>query len=136
MKEPLDIYEIDMMPPEMKAYLRNYGYSFSQRACEFAVSLMRTKKGEKITPYSDEQVEALLKKYGVELEKNENYNAVYVANMLLADKMKSSIPDEAHLALGIKDVIDDYDASPRLVFKQWVTKMDDEGETIPWLKLL
>ena len=54
------MYEVEMMPPEMKAYLRNYGYSFSKKACEFAVSHMRrenksTGKMEKIESIEDEE---------------------------------------------------------------------------------
>lgn len=139
--QPLDMYEIDFMPKKMKAYLRNYGYSFSKKACEYAVSLMRkenpsTKKEEKIEPWSKEQVEEMLKKYNVVLENNVGYNATYVANMLQADMYKSSITDEQHLALGIKNIIDDIDASPRLVFKKWITAMDDAGIPIEWSELM
>ena len=134
---PLDSFEIEFMPIEMKAYLRNNGFSFSKKACEWAVSLLRkvnpsTKKEEMIEPWNKDQVDDLLKKYNVTLENNVGYNYVYVCNMLVADKYKSSIPDEQHLALGIKDCIDDPDASPRLVFKQWVTHMDDSGIPIDW----
>ena len=67
-KQPLDMYDVDFMPQEMRAYLRNYGFSFSKKACEYAVSLMKkenpsTKKTEKIEPWSKEQVEDLLKKH-------------------------------------------------------------------------
>lgn len=140
-RTPLDTFEMDFTPMEMKAYLRNYGFSFSKKSCDYAVSLLRkenpsTKKEEPIEPWSKEQVDELLKKYNVTLENNVGYNYVYVANMLKADKFKSSIPDEQHLALGVKDVIDDVDASPRLVFKQWITHMDDSGEPIDWSSLL
>ena len=134
---PLDSFEVDFMPIEMKAYLRNNGFSFSKKACEWAVSLLRkenpsTKKEEVIEPWNKDQVDDLLKKYNITLENNVGYNYIYVCNMLVADKYKSSIPDESHLALGIKDCIDDPDASPRLVFKQWVTHMDDSGIPIDW----
>lgn len=140
-REPLDTYEMEFMPMEMKAYLRNHGFSFSKKACEYAVGLMRkenpsTKKQEKIEAWNKEQVDEILKRHNITLENNVGYNYVYVANMLKADKYKSSIPDEQHLAMGIKDVIDDVDASPRLVFKQWITKMDDEGEPIEWSELM
>lgn len=140
-RQPLDTYEMDFMPIEMKAYLRNYGFSFSKKACDFAVKLMRkenpsTKKKEKIEPWSKEQVEEMLKKHNVTLENNVGYNATYVANMLQADMYKSSIPDEPRLALGIKNIIDDVDASPRLIFKKWITAMDDAGEPIDWASLL
>lgn len=140
-RQPLDTYEADFMPMEMKAYLRNYGYSFSKKACDLAVSLMRkenpsSKKLEKIETWNKDQVDELLKKHNVVLENNVGYNYVYVANMLKSDKYKSSIPDEQHLALGVKDVIDDPDASPRLVFKQWVTHMDDSGIPIEWSDIM
>ena len=140
-KTPLDTFELEFMPMEMKAYLRNYGFSFSKKACEWAVSQMKkenpaTKKEEKIEPWIKDQVEEMLKKYNVVLENNVGYNHVYAANMLKSDKFKSSIPDEQHLAMGVKDIIDDVDASPRLLFKQWVTHMDDSGIPIPWEEIL
>lgn len=140
-KQPLDSYEMDFMPMEMKAYLRNYGFSFSKKACDYAVSLMKkenpsTKREEKIEPWSKEQVDEMLKRFNVTLENNVGYNATYVANMLKADMFKSSIVDEQRLALGVKDIIDDYDASPRLVFKKWITSMDDAGLPIEWSELI
>lgn len=139
--QPLDSYEMDFMPMEMKAYLRNYGFSFSKKACDYAVSLMKkenpsTKREEKIEPWSKEQVDEMLKRFNVTLENNVGYNATYVANMLKADMFKSSIVDEQRLALGVKDIIDDYDASPRLVFKKWITSMDDAGLPIEWSELI
>jgi hypothetical protein len=140
-KTPLDTFELEFMPMEMKAYLRNNGFSFSKKACEWAIDHLKkenpsTKKEEKIEPWNKEKVDELLKKYNVVLENNVGYNYVYTCNMLLADKYKSSIPDEQHLALGIKDCIDDIDASPRLIFKQWITHMDDSGIPIDWESLL
>lgn len=140
-KTPLDTFELEFMPMEMKAYLRNNGFAFSKKACEFAVGLLRkenpaTKKEEKIEPWTKDQVEDLLKKHNIILENNVGYNHVYAANMLKADKFKSSIPDEQHLAMGVKDIIDDVDASPRLLFKQWITHMDDSGIPIDWEEIL
>ena len=140
-RQPLDMYEVDFMPVGMKAYLRNHGFSFSKKACEFAVDLLRkenpsTKKEEKIEPWSKEKVDDLLKKHNITLENNIGYNYIYTCNMLVADAYKSSIEDELHLAKAIKDKIDDIDASPRLVFKQWITHVDDSGIPIPWEDLL
>lgn len=129
------------MPPEMKAYLRNYGYSFSKKACEFAISLMRrenrpTGKMEKIEPYGKAKVEELLEKNGVKLENNIGYNFVYVLNMAMADYWKQSIEDEAHLARHIKAVIDDVDDNPENIFRMWIAKMDGNGIPIPWEDLM
>lgn len=136
-RTPLDIYEVEMMPAAMKAYLRNHGYSFSKKACDFAVSLMErrnkaTDKAEKIEAYSKEKVEDLLSKNGVTLKNNIGYNFVYIANMSLSDYMKESIEDEAHLAKHIRCIIDDVDDNPENIFRMWVAKMDGNGIPIPW----
>ena len=135
------MYEVEMMPPEMKAYLRNYGYSFSKKACEFAVSHMRrenksTGKMEKIEPYSKSKAEELLEKNGVKLENNMGYNFVYVLNMSMADYWKQSIEDEAHLAKHVKAIIDDVDENPENLFRMWIAKMDGNGIPIPWEDIL
>lgn len=138
---PFDMYEVEMMPAEMKAYLRNYGYSFSKKACEFAVSHMErenktTGKMEKIEPYSKDKAEELLEKYGVKLENNIGYNFVYVLNMSLADYWKESIDDEEHLAKHVKAIIDDADDNPDNLFRMWIAKMDGNSIPIPWEDLL
>lgn len=135
------MYDVEMMPPRMKAYLRNYGYSFSKKACELAVSLMEreskaTGNLEKIEPYSKERVEEMLTKNGVTLKNNIGYNFVYVANMILADFWKESIEDEQHLAKHIKCIIDDVDDNPENLFRMWIAKMDGNGVPIPWEDIL
>lgn len=136
-RTPLDMYDVEMMPPTMKAYLRNYGYSFSKKACEWAVSLMERKnkatdKKEKIEPYSKEKTEELMNKYGVKLENNIGYNFVYVINMSMADYWKESIDDEQHLVKHVKAIIDDVDDNPENLFRMWIAKMDGNGIPIPW----
>lgn len=136
-RTPLDIFEIELMPAEMKAYLRNNGYSFSKKACEFAISLMRKKDkstGDErmIEPMSKEKVDDILSKYGVKLRNNVGYNAVYIANMSLADYMKESIEDELHLARHIKCIIDDVDDNPENIFRMWIAQLDGNGIPIPW----
>ncbi len=131
----------DYFPQEMRAYYRNYGWSFSKRACEYAVSQMArrskaTDKAEKIEPWSKEKVEELLAKYNIKLEHNSNYNFVYVCNKAIADCYNSSVPDEAHLAMHIKDVIDDIDGCTDSIFNCWVTTQEDKGISIPWEDLI
>ena len=121
----------------MRAYLRNYGYSFSKRGCEYAVNQMKRKnnatgKLENIEPYSKDKAEELLSKNGVTLENNVGYNFVYVMNMILADRWKSSVEDELHLCKAVKDEIDDVDGVPESVFRCWITKQEDKGIPIPW----
>lgn len=132
---PLDIY--DDMPPAMKAYISNYGFHFSKKACECAVKGMKKKspatgKLEPIEAWNKEQVEGLLSKNGVRLENAKMYDFVFVANMCKADYYKSSITDEQHLALFVKDYIDDPDASDETAFRRWLATMIGNGEPIEW----
>jgi hypothetical protein len=138
-KQALDIY--DDMPKDMRRYLSHYGWHFSQKACEWAVSLMRkenpsTKKLEKITPYTKEQVDELLKKYNVNIEDKGGYDYIFAANMCKADYLRSSIPDEAHLALYIKDVIDDPDAGDGVTMRRWYATMVANGEMVDWSEIM
>ncbi len=136
---PLDAY--DERPREMRTYLANNGWNFNKKACDMAVSGMRRKnpatgKLEKIEPYNKEQVEDLLNKYGVKLENNVGYNFVYVCNMGRADYLKSSITDEAHLALYVKDVIDDPDNEGGNVFRKWYADCIANEEIVDWDEIL
>lgn len=61
-----DVY--DNIPEEMRTYLQNYGFNFSEKMCDWAISMMKTKEG-KITPITKDQVTAMLKKYNITLER-------------------------------------------------------------------
>ena len=131
----------DRRPEEMEAYLSNFGWHFNKKMYEFAVSLMKklnpsTGKKERIEPISKEKVDELLTRYGIKLENNVLYDYVYVANMGKADYLKSSIPDEAHLALYIKDTIDDPDAPDGTTMRRWYATMIASGEPIEWDEML
>lgn len=124
-------------PTWLDAYISYRGWHFDKNSCDFAVSLMKrvnpsTGRKEKIDPMSKESVDALLNKYGIKLENNVGYDYVYVANMCKADFLKSSVPDEQHHAMYIRDVIDDADASDGEIMREWWAKMVARGEFVPW----
>lgn len=133
METPLDIR--DWMPTQMAKYISNYGWHFSKEACQFAVSLMRKKdaQGKSVgIPFTPKnEVQDFLKKQGIVLENDNQYDAVYVYHMCKADYAKS-IPDDAHLAWYIKETIDDIDSSPETTFRKWRAAMDGNGKAIPW----
>lgn len=136
---PLDMY--DDIPEEMRRYLKQNGWHFNRKSCEFAVSLMRKKnpttgKLERVEMMPKEQVDALLAKFGITLENNVDYDYVYVANMVKADMYKSSIADEQHLAMYVKDVIDDVDAGDGEVMREWDAKMTSRGIAVEWDEIL
>lgn len=130
----LDLYE--KMPSGMPEYLSAYGWHFSKKACEAAVSKMKDRNGKKIEPYTKEKVEQLLKTYNIQLENDKAYDCVYVANMVKADYFGSSIPNEQYLALFIKDFIDDKDGYEGLPFTRYYADCIGSGNPLIWEDLM
>ena len=130
----MDIYS--EMPRAMKRYLASNGWHFNKAACEFAAKYMKKDGGSRITPYDKEQVDELLQKYGIQLENDLGYDAVYVANMCKADHLKGSITDEAHMAMYIKETLDDPDGSDGDVMYCWFNKMERAGIPVDWDALM
>lgn len=126
MRTALDLY--DDRPTSMKRYLKYYGKHFNKKLCEFAVSKMKHGK----TAITKDKVDEMLSKYNIELENNELYDYVYVLNMGNNDFMGSSIIDEKHLAIYVKDVIDDEDGYDGIVFNRWYADMVCTGTPIEW----
>ena len=133
----LDMY--DKLPSGMREYLAAYGWHFSKKMCEWAISRMKVEKNgkpEKLEAMKRDEVEELLKKLAVKLENDKGYDAVYVANMAKADYFKSSIPDEAHLAMFVKDYIDDVDSYPGMPFTRFYADCIGSGTPILWEQML
>ena len=130
MRTSLDIY--DDRPLSMKRYLKYYGQHFNRKLCNFAVSKMDHGK----SPIGKEKIDEILQKNSVKLENNELYDYVYVYNMGNNDFMGSSIIDEKHLALYVKDVIDDKDGYDGIVFNRWYADTVTQGIPIEWDDML
>ena len=125
----------DDIPEGMKLYINNYGCHFNKKLCKEAVSRMYKNndgKKEYIKPYSKEQVDSMLEAYGIRLERNKLYDAVYVANMCKADFLGKSVPTEQHLAKYVKDVIDDADAEEGYVFNRFYADCMFMDNPIEW----
>lgn len=98
---------------------------FDEKSLAEAVKAMYRKesatgRAKQIIPLSKTEVDRLLERTGVEVVNKGNLDYVYVANMAKADFWRSSIEDEHHLALYIKDVMDDVDAPEGSVFLKWI----------------
>jgi len=129
----------DDIPEGMKYYLNNYGCHFNKRLCEEASSRMYTmKNGRKahIEPYTKEQVDTLLRNNGITIQRNKMYDAVYVANMCKADFLGKSISDESHLAMYIRDVLDDADAEEGYVFNRFYADCMFMNNPIDWEEVI
>ncbi len=133
MRNSLDQY--DQRPSDMIKYLSNYGWHFTRKMCEFAVSQMR-KGGKRINMLDRARVDTILKNAGVTIENNQLYDYVYVANMAYADFYGSSILNDSQLAKYIKDVIEDEDGYDGLVFNRWYADTCKLGIAIDWEEMI
>lgn len=130
----LDVHEV--FPKGFQEYLKNYGWHFSKKMCEFAVSHMRDRNGKKFDPYNKEKVDTLLKQNNIELKRDKGYDSVYVCNMAASDYLGSSIPNQQYLALFIRDYIDDEDGYEGLPFTRYYADTIGSGTPIIWEEML
>ena len=123
-------------PMGLEKYLSMYGWHFSKKLCNFAVSNMRKDSGEKIAPITKEALDLLLAKNSIELDNKFGYDYVFVANMCKADYLGSSVPDETHLAKFVKDYCDDYDGYSELPMTRFYADTIGKGIPIIWEDML
>ena len=96
-------------PEGMDEYLSYYGWHFSKKMCDWAVSRMYRLVNDRpvpIDPISKERLDDILKRYSAKLTKDKGYDAVYVANMCKADYLGRSVKDEGSLVQFIIDTIE------------------------------
>jgi len=117
-------------------YVDMYGYHFSKKLYEWAVSMMRDRTGGKPQVMSKEQVTEWLKVQGVTLKNDKGYDAAYVLAMARADYMGSSLKDDAHLALFVRDYLDDVDGSKSKAFDHFVVDCKANDEPIFWDEMM
>lgn len=134
-RQRLDTY--DDFPSGMKEYLQKYSWHFSKKMFEWAVSGMRKKnaatgKDEPVECWDKEKVDEFLKKNGIQLKNAVAYDAAYVCNMARADYFKSSIADEIHLAMFVRDYIDDSDGYDGLPFTRFIADCIGSGKPVMW----
>ena len=123
-------------PTGLEKYLSMYGWHFSKKLCNFAVSSMKKDNGERIAPITKEALDLLLAKNGVVLDNKFGYDYVFVANMCKADYLGSSVPDEAHLAKFVKDYCDDPDGYEELPMTRFYADTIGKGIPIIWEDML
>lgn len=137
-RENLTAYEL--MPDELAIYLSHNGPHFNKKCCEFAVNQMfkvdDNNNPEYFEPYTKHELEELLKSYNIKVKHSRLEDIVYVANMCKADYLHNSIIDEQHLAMYIKDTLDDPDGCDGLVFNRWIADMKWLGIPIPWYEFI
>ena len=128
-------------PSGMQEYLDTYGWHFSKKMCEWAVSKMKRKnpqtgKEEPLDYMEKDKAEEFLKKYNVTLPDVKGYDHVYILSMVRADYFKSSIADEAHMALYVKDFFSDTDGYPTMAFTRFYADCIGKSDMPIWEDML
>lgn len=125
-------------PSGMEDYLSVYGWHFSKKMYEWASGKMYKKlpdgRKDYIRPYTKEQFENIMQRYGVKVDFT--YDALYIANMCKADFLGSSVIDEHHLVLYVKDVVEDPDAYDGMPFTRFYADCIGSGMPIDWEDML
>ena len=122
--------------PYKEMYLAEMGWHFNKKACEYAVRFLKDRNNKPIKPYSKEEVDELLTKQNVTLEKSKGWDYVYVANMAKSDMDGSPLADDRSIANYIKVVIDDVDAADGEVMGCWYVKMIFRHIPVDWAMFL
>lgn len=132
-RQSLDQY--DIRPQDMKAYLQNYGWHFTRKMCDFAISKM-VKNGSALNRMTTEQIDNMLRNSGISLMNNQLYDYIYVAHIAYAKYYGSSIQSDQQLAKYIKDTIDYEDSYDGAIFTEWYADMCKKGIPIDWEGML
>ena len=120
----------------MEEYLEDYGFHFNKRLFEFAVEMMADRNGQPLKPWDKQKSTDFLKANGVSLKNDMGHDAAYVLNMARADYFGSSIVDDPHLAMFVKDYLDDRDGSPTRAFDEFYIKTVAMGIPIFWDEMM
>lgn len=125
----------DEIPEGMDRYLSMYGPHFNKKLCKEAVSRMYGDDDDD-NHYTKEQVDELLKSYNIKPKRGKMYDTTYIANMCKFDFLGRSVPDERHLAMYIKDMLDDADAEEGYVFNRFYADCMFMGNPVEWEDVL
>lgn len=125
MKE--DFTEYDIKPADFLNYLRYYGPHFNKKLCDFACKQLPKRE------YTKEKLDILLQTHNVEIPNNKLYDYVYVANWGRSLFYGSSISDERHFILFLKDV---FEKEHDLIFNRWYADMSKKGIPIEWEEMI
>jgi hypothetical protein len=88
-------------------------------------------KMEKVTPYTKEQLDAMIKTNNINIENDVGYDALFVLNMAKADYHGSSITEDVKMIKFVKDYLDDPDGYDGIAMTRFYADCIGKGEIIP-----
>jgi hypothetical protein len=122
-----DFTKYDIKPESFINYLRYYGEHFNKKLCEFACSNLDK------CDYTKEKLDVLLQAHKIEIPNAKLYDAVYIANWCKSVFYGSSIVDEKHFILFIKDL---FEKESGLIFNRWYADIAKQGIPIEWEEMI
>lgn len=122
----------DKYPEDMREYLSTYGWHFSKKMAEWAISKMRDRNEEKVKPKDKEALHQQLKSAGIDTDKIVGYDAVYVEAMARSDFFGSSITTDAHILKFVGDYLNDKDGYEDIAFNRFYADTIGKGIYIDW----
>lgn len=117
-------------------YVDMYGLHFNKKLYEYAVSMMRDRNNNKVPLIDKEKVTEFLKNHGITLKNDKGHDAAYVYMMARSDYFGSAITDDNHLAMFVRDFLDDIDGSKTKAFDHFVVDCRSKEEPIYWDEML
>lgn len=120
----------------MRKYLSFNGFHFSKPMYLWAVSMLKDRNGNKVDYMEKEQVMDILRRNNVTDLPDMGYDIPFVYLRKKSDSLGGSIPDEAHLALAVKEFFTDKDGYDTMAFDEFLAKVSAKGISVPWEDLL
>ena len=93
--------------------------------------------GKQQKPLEKKEFDDVMRAYGITLKRKDGfYDGPYVWSMAKSDYLGKSIIDEQHLAMFVRDYIDDEDGNPTRAFDEFIANCNAKGVDIPWADLI
>lgn len=120
----------------MGEYLSTYGWHFSKKMAEWAISMMRGRDGAKVKMKDKEQLMSEMKMHGIDTSEFEGYDAVFVEAMARSDYFGSSITDDMHVYKYVYDYLCDKDGYDGIALTRFHADCIGKGMPIYWEEML
>lgn len=130
----LDLRDMEdyIQTPAKEMYLAENGWHFNKAACEYAIQYLKDNNNKPVKVVSKEDIDAIMKKHNVVLEKNKGWDYVYAYHMAVSDMSGSPLADEKSIVAYVKILIDDPDAGDGEVMACWYAKMLRRRNPVDW----
>ena len=127
----------ERMPSGMEEYLATYGWHFSKKLCQWAVSRMkykdeRTGQDQHVQMMSKEDLDTMFQRFGVDPTEFTGYDAVYVFHMAKADFGRGSLSDDHRLIMYVKEYLQDPDGYDEIAMTRYYADCIGRGEMPDW----